>query len=127
LSLIMFDIDHFKRVNDVFGHLAGDEVLVRVAHAAASAIRQSDVVARWGGEEFMVLVPETSITQASQMAEKLRELIAGIAFVEYGQVTCSFGVAELRPDETVTELTTRTDGAMYQAKKAGRNRVVADT
>lgn len=125
ISLIMFDLDHFKKINDQWGHGYGDEVLVRVATCVQKLVRHSDVFARWGGEEFIVMLPQTTLQEASFAAEKLREAIEKIMHPAIGQTTASFGVAECIPDETFDKWSTRVDRAMYRAKSLGRNCVVA--
>lgn len=123
LALIMFDIDHFKRVNDTHGHQAGDDLLAALAVYVSANIRESDTLARWGGEEFMVLAPNTDIEAARLLAEHLRALIERGNFGDIGRVTCSFGVTQMEADDTAEEFTGRADAAMYRAKQAGRNRV----
>lgn len=123
LSLITFDIDHFKKINDSLGHAAGDLVLKEVACLARGLIRKTDVLARWGGEEFMILVPNVGIEAAGQLAEKLRSAIEKNVFPEGIKVTVSFGVSEYRPDDTLETLCGRADEALYLAKNEGRNRV----
>jgi diguanylate cyclase (GGDEF)-like protein len=122
-SIIMFDVDHFKRVNDTHGHLAGDSVLVRLSLLAQNALRSSDLLARWGGEEFVVLLRDHRAEVASNVAQKLRATFALADFGCIGQVTCSFGVAEFEPGDSAETLVGRADAAMYQAKHGGRNRV----
>jgi diguanylate cyclase (GGDEF)-like protein/hemerythrin-like metal-binding protein len=126
-SLLLFDADHFKRINDTYGHHAGDEVLVELAHLARAHLRESDVVTRWGGEEFLVLMPSTSLADATSAAEKLRKTVDEHVFPRVPHVTVSIGVAEWRRDEEGLEAwIARTDRALYRAKAAGRNRSVAD-
>lgn len=124
LALIMFDVDYFKSVNDRFGHQAGDRVLVALAEHARLAMRDYDLVSRWGGEEFVAMLPDTDIETARMIAERLREQIASMELPEIGQVTCSFGVAQYRSGESGDSLINRADAALYQAKDEGRNRVV---
>ncbi len=128
LSIILFDIDHFKLVNDRFGHLVGDHVLEQVAVALRRNLRRSDVLARYGGEEFVVLLPNTGGRQAAAVARYLRErVVAHQIATESGpvQVTLSGGVAELLPgDNGIDAIIQRTDLALYQAKAAGRNRAI---
>jgi len=126
LSLVMFDIDHFKGINDTFGHDVGDEVLARIAELVRRNLRDSDQVARWGGEEFMLLAPETELDGARRIAEKLRFAIASHVFPGVGHVTSSFGVTELQGDESVKRLIKRTDNHLYDAKEIGRDCVVAE-
>lgn len=123
LSLILFDIDHFKRVNDTFGHQTGDRVLIQLAVAIGGAIRTTDLFARWGGEEFIVLMPGSDISAARLLAEKLRMLLEKQPFADVVQVTCSFGVAEYAPGDNADGLLKKLDLCLYQAKAAGRNRV----
>lgn len=122
-SLIICDIDHFKLINDRHGHPAGDHVLKSVADILLHRIRACDIAARWGGEEFLVLVPNGSLKQAVELAERIRNGVAGLAIEETGPVTISFGVAELSAGETAEGLIQRADKALYQAKRGGRNRV----
>jgi diguanylate cyclase (GGDEF)-like protein/PAS domain S-box-containing protein len=124
LSIVFFDIDHFKNVNDTYGHLAGDEVLRHIARLVKSTLRQSDMVARWGGEEFILLLPNTSLDSAARVAENLRAIIEHETFDVVEHISCSFGVSVLRENETDDELLQRVDELLYQAKKRGRNRVV---
>jgi len=124
LSIILFDIDHFKRVNDTWGHPTGDEVLKQMASIAASRVRGPDDVYRWGGEEFLIVAPHTSLQGALALAEKLRAAIEADTFPVVGSLTASFGVAELRPAEDRDTWFKRVDLALYRAKNTGRNRVV---
>lgn len=127
LSAIMFDIDRFKSVNDHYGHPTGDLVLKTVVQMAKSQIRASDIICRWGGEEFMVLTPDCDREQARQVAEKLRQAIADQVRVPSGSrtiaITASFGVGQLKDKETWDDLVKRIDTALYAAKANGRNRV----
>ncbi len=127
LSLFILDIDHFKRVNDTYGHEAGDQVLVTLAGLLRAGIRATDSLARWGGEEFVVLSPGVTADGEAQLAERLRAAAAAHDHASVGTVTASFGVAEHSPGETPDELFARADRALYRAKDGGRNRVeVAD-
>lgn len=121
LSAIMLDIDYFKKINDTFGHEVGDIVLKEVGHLLASHIRQSDISARWGGEEFMILTPEVDLESAYTLAENLRTAINGFTFDNVCTLSCSFGVVQLQEDEDFTSLCKRVDMALYAAKEAGRN------
>jgi len=123
LTLIMFDLDHFKRVNDTFGHSAGDAVLAGTAQTVRKHLRASDSLVRWGGEEFLVMAPATRLEGAMGLAEKLRSAVAAIEFPGVGQVTMSLGVAEYALGEALGEWIERSDQALYQAKADGRNRV----
>lgn len=123
LAVVMVDLDDFKAVNDTFGHNAGDDVLRGVARLLQQRGRLSDTVGRWGGEEFVLVCPDTPVTGALGLAEQLRERLARQEFVGVGRRTASFGVAEARVGETAASLIGRADAAMYEAKRAGRNRV----
>jgi diguanylate cyclase (GGDEF)-like protein len=122
-TLIIYDVDHFKDVNDMYGHQTGDEVLVRLSQVVAGCKRNSDLLARWGGEEFVILTPGLDSMKAYQAALKLQESIGQVTFGDVGKVTCSFGVAQYFSGETAEMLMTRADGAMYRAKLNGRDRV----
>ena len=126
LSIIMLDIDHFKNVNDTYGHLEGDAILKELSSRIGSAIRHYDVVSRYGGEEFLVLLPGVDINTAVNTAERFRELIGKTPF-ESGKkrinVTISLGAAQLAKDEKSDILIGRADAALYKAKQNGRNRV----
>ncbi len=128
LSAAMLDIDFFKRVNDTYGHSTGDEVLRGVADALVSSIRSSDIVGRYGGEEFCFVFPETEVEGARQIAERVRNAVAGLTFSDGERefsVTVSIGEAELTGSrESLDELLSRCDKALYIAKESGRNRVV---
>jgi diguanylate cyclase (GGDEF)-like protein/PAS domain S-box-containing protein len=124
LSLIIFDLDNFKKINDEFGHLEGDKVLVAVADLVSESIRATDTFGRWGGEEFMVILPETSLHEAQLVAEKLREAVSQLNVLGSKSITASFGVAGVL--EGITELETLirlSDEGLYVAKENGRNRV----
>ncbi|SNR91483.1 GGDEF domain-containing protein [Desulfurobacterium atlanticum] len=123
LSLIMFDIDFFKKVNDTYGHDAGDMVLKRVVEIVKNNIRKIDKLVRWGGEEFIILAPNTDVKGAVCLAEKLREEIEKADFGKIGKITASFGVAGMADGDTVDDLLKRVDEALYKAKQKGRNRV----
>lgn len=121
LSLTMYDLDHFKQVNDTFGHDVGDYVLQAVTRLVKERIRNVDVMARWGGEEFMVLMPQSDLAAARRAADKLRLAIAGYQFDKVGSITVSFGVTEFVPQDDSNSLLKRVDDALYQAKERGRN------
>lgn len=125
LSLLLLDIDHFKQINDSYGHDAGDRALCSVVALLQARIRSSDVLGRWGGEEFIVLIPETGLEDAVALAEKLRTGLAGYGCDGVGRLTASFGVAQRRAGESVEALLKRSDDALYEAKRGGRNRVCA--
>jgi len=126
LSLLLLDLDHFKRINDEYGHLEGDRVLVEFAERLQNAIEAPDLVARWGGEEFVVLLPGSGLHEALKKAEQLRRMIAIDPFGEKAHaITCSIGVSTLshEEEETPSSLFEKADEALYRAKELGRNRV----
>jgi diguanylate cyclase (GGDEF)-like protein len=125
VSFVMLDIDHFKDVNDTYGHSVGDEVLVNLTRLIRDKIRNTDALVRWGGEEFVILCSDTPIQNAQFLAEKLRVAIEGATLIKQQQVTCSFGIAEMIPGEDPKKLFERADKALYSAKEGGRNRVVS--
>lgn len=127
LAIIMLDIDHFKSINDRFGHPAGDSVLIGVGSILTGHIRSVDTAGRWGGEEFLVICPETDATGAAQLAELMRQLIEAKDFCLPDRVTASFGVAAARLGMTAEDLLKDADVALYQAKASNRNRVVVGT
>jgi diguanylate cyclase (GGDEF)-like protein/PAS domain S-box-containing protein len=122
-SLIFFDIDHFKAVNDTYGHEAGDRVLVHVAECVREQIRGTDSLARWGGEEFLILLPGSSLGIAERLADRLRQNLASRLVNGVGYVTASFGVAQYKKKEESVSVIRRADDAMYISKKTGRNKV----
>lgn len=129
LSLIMLDLDHFKKINDTYGHIGGDIVLKAVANTLQDTTRKSDVVARMGGEEFIILAPDTDLDGALKLSENIRHKIATLLFPNLSTtplITASLGVSQTTHQDTNFEtLYKRTDGALYQAKNAGRNQVYA--
>ena len=126
MSLIMLDIDFFKKVNDEFGHNVGDRVLVQVAHALLKTLRNIDVVARWGGEEFMVLLPAVKLNEAELVAKKLKKNIEELNIEIVGKITASFGVTQVREGDMMDEAVQRADEALYLAKRSGRNCVKSE-
>jgi diguanylate cyclase (GGDEF)-like protein len=126
LSGIFFDIDFFKKINDTYGHELGDYVLVTIVKIVKESIRESDIFVRWGGEEFIIFLPETSEDEAVEVAEKLRQKIESYNFRDMQKVTCSFGVSEVQKDETLEEFINRIDALLYKAKESGRNRVASE-
>ncbi|MDZ7852307.1 MAG: GGDEF domain-containing protein [Halomonas sp.] len=123
LALIMYDLDHFKRINDTFGHNVGDSVLRATTSLVNRFTRQVDLHARWGGEEFTLLLPECSLEAAINSAERLCAAIAEQTFKHKKPVTTSIGVTVLAPEDTIDSLIKRADDVLYRAKGAGRNRV----
>ena len=127
VSIVLSDLDHFKRVNDSLGHAAGDEVLKAAASAIRSSVRSQDVAARWGGEEFILLLPDTGKEGAVHVSESVREVVSALAMEHEGRgvkMTLSLGVAEHLPGRSIEETIAQADAALYQAKEEGRNRVV---
>ncbi|HEY3400613.1 MAG TPA: diguanylate cyclase [Geothrix sp.] len=125
LSLILFDLDRFKQVNDTFGHGVGDEVLKAIAVTAGDQLRASDALARWGGEEFIVLCPATTLAGATILAEKIRRAVEARSLPQAGMVTISLGVAQHQRQEALDAWVQRADEALYRAKDRGRNRTEA--
>ena len=123
LSMILLDIDHFKSVNDTYGHDIGDETLKSMANILKNSIRITDVVGRWGGEEFIIIVSETNLDDTKKLAEKIRKSVESYNFKEVGQITASFGLSTLNKDDTKELLVKRADEALYKAKENGRNRI----
>ena len=118
----MFDLDHFKEVNDTHGHDIGDVVLRNTVELVQRQIRKSDTLARWGGEEFMIITPLTDVLELKSIAESLRTKIEKQEHEHAGVVTASFGGSILRSDDNFANLIKRVDAALYQSKKQGRNR-----
>jgi diguanylate cyclase (GGDEF)-like protein len=125
LSVILLDIDYFKETNDQFGHSAGDKLLVAVANILRNSTRTSDVIGRWGGEEFIVVCPQTEEEGALLMAEKLRRIVQDHKFAGAGYKTVSMGVAEYQPEDDADSIVNRADKALYEAKHRGKNRIAA--
>jgi len=123
LSMVLLDIDHFKRVNDNWGHMVGDKVLKRVAKIVKAELREQDSVIRTGGEEFVILLPDTDAQNAVLAAERLRVAIESFSHPSVGKITASFGVAEKRKEDNRLTWYKRVDDALYHAKETGRNRV----
>ena len=119
----MLDIDCFKAVNDSYGHLEGDRVLVEVANIISETCRQTDSIGRYGGEEFLILLPETCISAAKELAERIRLAVAEAKIRNATQITCSIGVATLNKGESILNLIQRADERTYKAKELGRNQV----
>lgn len=129
LALILFDIDGFKKSNDTFGHGFGDDILVKISQTAKAQIREVDIIARYGGDEFIILIPETNAKQALLLAERIRSAVETANSSrdgEFKSATISLGVAEiaLATDRSVEAIISRADTALYQAKQSGRNHAV---
>lgn len=123
-SIILIDIDHFKAINDTYGHNTGDKVLIELSRLINMCLRESDIFARWGGEEFVILSESTNLKEVSMFALRLRNVVNEFSFKDVGKVTCSFGVTEFKIGDTQTLLFERVDKALYEAKHNGRNQVV---
>ena len=133
LSVLMLDIDHFKTVNDEFGHAMGDQVLKKVVNAVTASIRQTDMCYRYGGEEFLIMLSNADTVGAHRIAERIREAIEGLQFIKNGEdsvcdlnITASIGSATLYGQDTPATLCERADTVLYKAKRQGRNRVITD-
>ena len=122
-TITLFDIDYFKQVNDKYGHNAGDRVLVQLSLLVKSQLRDKDIFARWGGEEFIILSQGSTQSEAFIVANRLRESIEAFPFDDIGTLTCSFGVSQYRDNDTASTLLARADEALYKAKENGRNNV----
>jgi diguanylate cyclase (GGDEF) domain len=123
-GVIMFDMDHFKAINDAHGHPVGDRVLQGVAQRCKELLRKDECLARWGGEEFLVVVPDVDASGLQQLAERLRSAIADLSIEPVPQVTASVGIALIRNDDNLANLLQRVDQALYRAKQQGGNGVV---
>jgi diguanylate cyclase (GGDEF)-like protein len=125
-SLLMIDIDHFKKINDTFGHITGDKVLIQLVKTIQEHLRQPDNVCRWGGEEFLVILPNTSLEAAKVTAEKLRQTVESTKFTDINKITISIGVSSVDTTcNNYNSVVTKADKALYKAKNNGRNRVCA--
>lgn len=128
-SIILADLDSFKGINDTYGYNAGDDVLVEISRVFRGCVRNEDVCARWGGEEFLILLPETTIDGALAVAQKIHESVAMTEFKAYKpgiRTTISLGLSEYKPGQALFECVSRADHALQQAKKAGKNRYIAE-
>ncbi len=123
VAVLMYDVDHFKNVNDTYGHDVGDLVLTELAACVNSVVRTKDTHGRWGGEEFLCVVPGAGLDEATRLAERILHAVESHSFPVVGQVTISIGVTTLHPDDTLETASARVDEAMYEAKRGGRNRV----
>lgn len=128
LCIIMLDLDHFKAVNDTFGHVTGDKLLVKIAEIMRTALRKSDAIGRYGGEEFLIVLPNTKLKEAASIAERIRQAIAGHLYTDFRiSMTASLGVAQYTPGRTVEHLIDAADNVLYRAKVLGRNQVAAES
>lgn len=124
-SLIIFDVDNFKTINDIYGHPLGDKVLVTIAELTNERLRDIDLCGRWGGEEFLIICSETEVEGATILAENIRQTIEIYEFPVVGKVTCSFGVSSYKnTDKCPADALKRADDLMYEAKKTGKNKVL---
>jgi diguanylate cyclase (GGDEF)-like protein len=121
MCIILLDIDFFKIVNDTYGHNLGDQVLIQISNALMKNLRNIDIICRWGGEEFLVLLPTASLENASTLAEKLRKYIENLEIDTAGKITASFGISQVREGESMEDAIDRADKALYLAKNSGRN------
>lgn len=126
-TLVLCDIDHFKKINDDYGHLVGDEVLVELAKLLQTHTRATDYIGRWGGEEFLIICPATNAEGAQKLIESLREAVAQLNFNHDLTLTMSFGIAAAQPQGNIVTILKTADNALYEAKRRGRNRVVVAT
>ncbi len=125
LSVAVFDIDDFKQINDTYGHLAGDQILRALAGVVRKNLRSTDIVGRFGGEEFVVIMPETDLKTAVRVMERLRRTVEETYFEPVGNLSISVGITELKSDDDTESLLRRADEKLYQAKREGKNRVLA--
>jgi diguanylate cyclase (GGDEF)-like protein len=123
LAVMIMDIDHFKQINDAYGHQVGDSVLVNLTQLVSGKIREHDFFARWGGEEFVILSPNCDAGNMRLLAEKLRVAVEAHPFPDISRVTCSFGLTEYCTGDSAEDFVGRADAALYRAKENGRNRV----
>ena len=127
MSIAMVDIDHFKKVNDNWGHSKGDTVLKTISSTMTATLRSNDTVIRWGGEEFLLIFGGCHLEQSNVLAERCRQAIEHQVHPDVGTVTVSIGVGELQPEEALSDLIERVDQALYAAKRAGRNQIQTST
>jgi len=123
-SCIMFDIDHFKTINDTYGHQVGDEILKELSDLIKQHIRATDIFARWGGEEFIIILPGTIAKNALKIAEAMRKKVKAYQFLHNLNITCSFGVVQFSKDDSIGSVVSRVDQALYDAKNSGRDKVI---
>ena len=124
LSLFIMDIDFFKKINDTYGHIKGDEILKRLAQIAKKQIRKSDIIARFGGEEFIILLPETPLIKAKKLVSRLRKRIKDDKILKKYNVTTSGGLTQYKKGDSKKRFKERADKALYKAKKTGRDKIV---
>lgn len=125
-SLIMIDIDDFKQINDICGHLTGDQVIIKTAETVKTCVRHDDIVARWGGEEFIIILPHASLDKATETAERIKRHMSSVEYCStIGKVTASFGVTAFIEGDNINSILGRVDKLMYEAKRQGKNKVVS--
>jgi diguanylate cyclase (GGDEF)-like protein len=122
-TLILFDIDHFKKINDTYGHNIGDKILIQLSALIKNLLREDDLLARWGGEEFVILSPSTKLKDAYKLAKRLRKEVEQFPFPYIKTLTCSFGVTQFSTGDSSASILKKADEALYRAKAKGRNRV----
>lgn len=125
-AMIMFDIDNLKTINDLYSHITGDKVLIEFAGLVQKELRSSDIFARWGGDEFIILLPNTGLDQAVQMAERIRDVVMSHNFNQVGTVSCSFGVAVYEKGDDRNTIVQRVDNRLYSAKKNGKRSIISE-
>lgn len=125
LCFLIIDIDFFKRINDTHGHLKGDEILARLARVVRNEIRKSDIAARFGGEEFVVLLPETTLQKAKKLVARLRMKIKNDVFLKKYKIAISGGLTQYRKGESKKTFKQRADNALYEAKESGRDKIIS--
>jgi len=123
LSIIMMDLDHFKLINDTYGHTVGDQFLQEIANILKSTLREAELIVRWGGEEFLIIVPKANLEKVSEIAERLRTTIEAKKFTTVGHRTASFGITTFIENDSLDSMLLRADNALYRAKEHGRNRI----
>ncbi len=126
LCLIFFDIDDFKEINDKFGHVVGDNVLKDLANIVKELIRETDIFARWGGEEFSILLPNTNKDEAIKIAQRVRRQIENFSFQNGCHITCSFGIDNYNSEKNINDFIDKVDKLLYKAKKSGKNKIIFD-
>ena len=126
LALILFDIDDFKAKNDEYGHMEGDKFIKEFASCVSRFTRETDTFARWGGDEFAIILPNTNALQAFNLAKRIKENVNGFVFSNGETITCSFGVAQAEAEEDSETLMQKTDNLLYTAKKNGKNMIVSE-
>ncbi|MBA1420552.1 MAG: GGDEF domain-containing protein, partial [Epsilonproteobacteria bacterium] len=124
LSIILMDLDYFKEINDSYGHNVGDEYLKELSKILINFFRKGDIVGRWGGEEFLILIPRCTANKAKKVATRLKDMISEIDYPIIGRRTASFGLATLHKKDTLASIVNRADKALFLAKKSGRNKII---